>query len=38
MTYNPASKGWVWTIDEDSAGKLSRLAALTLTRAGGAKR
>jgi hypothetical protein len=38
MTYNPASKGWTWTIDEDRAGKLSRFAALTLTRANGAKR
>jgi hypothetical protein len=38
MTYNPASKGWTWTIDEDRAGKLSRFAALTLTRARRAKR
>ncbi len=33
MTYVPAKKGWTWTIDEDRAGKLSRFAALTLTRA-----
>lgn len=38
MTYHPATKGWTWTIDEDRAGKLSRFAALTLTRAEGAKR
>jgi hypothetical protein len=38
MTYNPASKGWTWTIDEDRAGKLSRFAELTLTRASGARR
>ena len=38
MAYNPATKGWTWTIDEDRAGKLSRFAALTLTRAGGATR
>jgi hypothetical protein len=38
MTYKPSSKGWTWTIDEDRAGKLSRFAALTLTRANGAKR
>jgi len=38
MTYHPAAKGWTWTIDEDRAGTLSRFAALTLTRAEGAKR
>ncbi len=38
MTYNPAMKSWTWTIDEDHAGKLSRFAALTLTRARGATR
>ncbi len=38
MTYDPASKAWSWTIDEDRAGKLSRFATLTLTRAGGAVR
>ena len=36
MTYNPTTKGWTWTIDEDRAGRLSRFAALTLKRAGGA--
>lgn len=36
MTYDPATKGWTWTIDEDRAGKLSRFASLTLTRAAGA--
>lgn len=38
MTYDPASKGWTWTIDEDRAGKLSRFATLTLTRARGPQR
>ena len=38
MNYSSAAKGWTWTIDEDRAGKLSRFATLTLTRAGGATR
>jgi hypothetical protein len=38
MTYSPASRGWTWTIDEDNAGKLSRFATLTLTRASKTKR
>ena len=38
MAYNLATNVWTWTIDEDRAGKLSRFAALTLTRAGGATR
>jgi hypothetical protein len=33
MSFDPANKMWSWTIDEDSAGKLSRFATLTLTRA-----
>ncbi|MGJ3627801.1 hypothetical protein AB5I41_14025 [Sphingomonas sp. MMS24-JH45] len=33
MTYDPASQGWSWTIDEDRAGKLSRFATLRLARA-----
>jgi hypothetical protein len=38
MTYDPATKGWTWTIDEDRAGTLSRFATLKLTRAAGAAR
>lgn len=38
MTYDPARKGWRWTIDEDRGGTLSRFATLTLTRKGGGKR
>lgn len=38
MTYDPATQNWTWTIDEDRGGKLSRFAALTLTRAEGAAR
>lgn len=34
MSFDPASKGWSWTIDEDRAGKLSRFATLRLTRPG----
>lgn len=35
MTYNPATTGWNWTIDEDRDGKLSRFATLKLTPAPG---